>query len=638
MDLLSITLTGFKRFRKSTSLQTNGKLIGILGPNEAGKSSLLEALTYLNDGEELPAQAVSRGGDRDNTEIKAVFYLDEQDRLAAGLLESRRVEISKVAGGTRYFSFIPPAPDRDISHRSDLRRQVMDFLEDPEAAVALANATADIQSAHVLALDVLASVEPDLSKSELSALKGFGEFLRSLWSELETEEAEAVSTGWAQMLALENAPDPTRRAINAVVGRMPRFLLFDDVARDLRSSYTMTELRTEVPVALANLLDIAELKLSDVFAAIDRGDNPAKTTLERRASTMLSAKFAKVWRQSGLAVSLSIQSDVLEVQIVDQGQEHTAFAERSDGLRQFVALYAFATRKMASRPILLIDEAEQRLHYDAQADLVQMLAKQKVAPKVIYTTHSAGCLPEDLGNGVRMVKPTDDGASSSIVSRFWAADAAGFAPLLYGMGATTLAFFPTRKAVMVEGPSDMLLYPTIFREALGVDSLGFQFVPGLSNIEQTMTREALRVEIGLAYLVDGDPGGGSIATGLKRKGVRAQDIFVAKNPSGSAVELEDFIDPTLLVKAANQIIDRYHEGCAPVSTKDLGADQRMAKLEQLFDASTGKTLPKVDLAYELLDMASASQDVRLLDPRRRQTIEDLAKAISERLGEAPQAR
>jgi energy-coupling factor transporter ATP-binding protein EcfA2 len=638
MDLLSITLTGFKRFRKSTSLQTNGKLIAILGPNEAGKSSLLEALTYLNDGEELPVQAISRGGNRDATKIKATYYLDEHDRMAANLSESRRVDISKVADGTRYFGFTPPAPDRDIDHRPDLRRGVVDLLEDSEAAAALSSASADIHTAHILALEALDSNESDLSPAELKALKVFGKFLESLKNALETEKAEVISTRWDEVLALEHAPNPARRAISALMERMPRFLLFDDAARDLRSTYTMSELRSGVPVALANILDIAKLKLSDVFAAIDRGDNPARTTLERRASATLSRKFSKAWRQSGLSVSLSIQSDILEVQIVDQDQEYTAFAERSDGLRQFVALCAFATRKMATKPILLIDEAEQRLHYDAQADLVQMLAKQNVAPKVIYTTHSAGCLPEDLGNGVRMVKPIEDGTASRIVSRFWAADSAGFAPLLYGMGATTLAFFPTRKAVMVEGPSDMLLYPTIFREALGVESLGFQFVPGLSNIEQTMTREAFRVEVGLAYLVDGDDGGGLIATGLKRKGVNAQDIFIAKNPSGSAVELEDFIEPGLLVKATNKIIDRYHEGSTLISRKDLSADQRMADLERLFETSTGRPLPKVDLAYELLDMANASKDIRLLDPRRRQTIVDLAKAIGERLGEAQQDR
>jgi predicted ATP-dependent endonuclease of OLD family len=54
-------------------------------------------------------------------------------------------------------------------------------------------------------------------------------------------------------------------------------------------------------------------------------------------------------------------------------------------------------------PILLLDEIETHLHYDAQADLAQMLAKQEIVAKVIYTTHSMGCLPEDLGTGVRFI-------------------------------------------------------------------------------------------------------------------------------------------------------------------------------------------------------------------------------------------
>ena len=65
--------------------------------------------------------------------------------------------------------------------------------------------------------------------------------------------------------------------------------------------------------------------------------------------------------------------------------------ERSDGLRWFAALVAFANA-LEARPIITVDEIETHLHYDAQADLIDVLAAQEFASKVIYTTHSFECL------------------------------------------------------------------------------------------------------------------------------------------------------------------------------------------------------------------------------------------------------
>ena len=117
-------------------------------------------------------------------------------------------------------------------------------------------------------------------------------------------------------------------------------------------------------------------------------------------------------------MSFSVRDRNLNIVIENEPTEFTNLAERSDGFRQFVALQSFTMKERAEKPILLIDEAETHLHYDAQAALVQMLQKQQVASKVIYSTHSAGCLPEDLGNGVRLVAKTGP-SSSKIINRFW---------------------------------------------------------------------------------------------------------------------------------------------------------------------------------------------------------------------------
>ena len=170
-----------------------------------------------------------------------------------------------------------------------------------------------------------------------------------------------------------------------------------------------------------------------------------------------------------------------------QAEDYIEIDQRSDGLRQFVALRAYVALEEATvKPVLLIDEAETHLHYDAQADLVQVLEEQDDVAKVVYTTHSAGCLPRDLGTGIRAIVPTyreSDGErsqtdDSEVVNRFWT-HGRGFSPILIAMGASVLAFASTRKAVIAEGMSDAMLLPTLIREATGADHLEYQVAPTL---------------------------------------------------------------------------------------------------------------------------------------------------------------
>jgi len=143
--------------------------------------------------------------------------------------------------------------------------------------------------------------------------------------------------------------------------------------------------------------------------------------------------------------------------------------EHSDGLLQFVALRSFVEEeRREGRPIvLLIDEAETHLHYDAQADLVSVFEEQSEALAVIYTTHSAGCLPRDIGVGIRAVAPAyadKDGVRkqtdiSQIISSIWE-QGQDFSPLLLLLGASAFAFSATRFAAITEGPSDAMLLPS----------------------------------------------------------------------------------------------------------------------------------------------------------------------------------
>jgi predicted ATP-dependent endonuclease of OLD family len=242
----------------------------------------------------------------------------------------------------------------------------------------------------------------------------------------------------------------------------------------------------------------------------------------------------------------------------DPPPRFTSIEERSDGLRQFVALTAFADSHPTEKaPILLIDEVETHLHYNAQADLVQILAQQDIASKVIYTTHSIGCLPEDLGTGVRLVESQEPKSfTSRIENAFWSSNRPGFSPLLFGMGANALAFVPLRNAVITEGPSDIILWPRLLREATGRDHLDLQIAPGISKADQpsiiVLDSEAPRT----AYLLDADKAGDRLRNELIGAGISVDRIFSVPREVRSGLVVEDLIDAAVYVQAVNEELRR----------------------------------------------------------------------------------
>lgn len=278
--------------------------------------------------------------------------------------------------------------------------------------------------------------------------------------------------------------------------------------------------------------------MGSLWKTVNNGDEGSRETLIENANQKLQAKFADAWKQSNITVHLKIEGPVLAIRIKQDGNTITQFGERSAGLQMFVALVAFlAAREQAVPPILLIDEAETHLHIDAQADLVNTFMRQQQASKIVYTTHSPACLPPDLGSNIRAVLPDKEhGSRSTIEGSFWHG-AAGFSPLMLAMGAGAAAFSTARYVVLAEGASEMLLLPSLIKAAVGLNDLEYQVTQGLSETPASMYPELDLVGARVAFLVDGDKGGGDLRKALVKAGVPDSQIVQL-----GAVTLENLLD------------------------------------------------------------------------------------------------
>jgi predicted ATP-dependent endonuclease of OLD family len=639
MKLTSVALHGYKRFEQRSSMKVDSKLVAVVGPNESGKTSFLGALMHLNHNNSFNTSGAERETTRNTTVpanqkvIEATYLLESDDREALrdvhGGKEIRWCKISKQAEGGRHWYGFTPHPKRSLQPR--------------QRAVRILSG--------VLSRQVFLNVAEEYDGSNLVA--ELGRLASTLDTDAETISDEARELIGAVAAMLEDAlPDggpkylreltqrlldltehetghPPIQAINIISARKLEFLLFSDEERALRSEYDLNTVWEAPPPALGNLAQLADLDIEALHSAIEANDYPQAESILEQANEQLKQKFYGAWSQSRVAVRLSTDEQVLKVLVREETSGNpprfTSIAERSDGLRQFIALVAFTALKSSEPvPILLLDEVETHLHYDAQADLVQMLAKQELVTKVIYTTHSMGCLPEDLGTGVRFIESKEpESFTSRIENAFWTSDSSGFSPLLFGMGASTLAFVPLRNAVIVEGPSDMILWPTLLREATGRTHLDFQIVPGLSKEHRdgiiVLDREAPRT----AYLLDSDEGGDNLRGKLVRAGVSEDGIFHIPDDEQRGLVIEDIIDAEVYVQAVNE---ELHRSRGPQFPADRLSVAGRPKAIKAWCVENGISEPKkTAVAYRILENGV---DRSVLAEHYHKTLEQLFRNIN----------
>jgi hypothetical protein len=575
-----------------------------VGPNEAGKTTLLQALTQLGTNDPVSPSALSRSRRPSPEEyaVNAEYFLeaadiDELADLDLVKMPVRMTYARRIQGGVPVVG-ISPTPVRSRAPFLAALQTLTDFLNSSTIGTLDEEQDADeseppsLESRVRSAIGFLAVDDPSLDDATL-------EKIMQVASDLSADAFSPIRDAFHAAASWLRLPDVEVETRNRLHVRAPRFLLFDEADRELATSYDIQGgVAATPPASLANLASLARLDLVDLIDAINANDRGKVLTLQGRANKQLAVEFRRAWRQSQITVELDVEGTVIHVHIKQDDDIVTSLDERSAGLRIFVALAAFiATKPTTVSPILLIDEAETHLHYDAQANLVDVLLGQREAAKVIYTTHSPGCLPPDLGTGIRVVQPSSEDRSISVVKNsFWAGESAGFSPLLLAMGAGAAAFTPSRYAVLAEGASEMILMPSLIRAATGLAELPYQIAPGLSESPiasyPDLDLEGARV----AFMVDGDKGGRSLRKKLIASGVPEDYIAML-----GGMTLEDAVDLDNYCKAVHVEAEAANKTQVPRIPSDaFNADPRATTVGNWYGKLSLRAPSKIAVANRLV--------------------------------------
>lgn len=544
MRLVDAHIHGLRRFGGSEphKLRLDANLVCLIGANEAGKSTALDALALAQTGATVAHTDRTRGeATPDDRKIVCLrFRVDPAERALLGDIKSavdpksvNYLIVSKDLEGEPEFD-IEPRLRRDRGPR----RRLLTKLERARKQKNWPGAPGENSQLVATRLDAI----EDAMRSDVGS---FGtrtpDHLRAFADELVEYEAHERLAQHARDVADHEAePHPTDQAADILRSYMPRFMRFTDADRNLAGEYDLSNVALRADQALLNLCQLAGLEVDALVRAVGLGETGTQQDLVNAANANLQERFA-AWKQKpGVTVSIDTADLILRIHVRSGSGASMKITERSDGLRQFVALVALtAQEQQAVAPILLIDEIETHLHYDAQADLVRVLSEQDAASQVVYTTHSAACLPDDLG-AVRVVEGVGDQTASRIRQHFWT-DEPGLGPLLMAMGAASLVFVPLRPAVIAEGGSDLVLLPTLFAEAIGSEDVGFQVAPGASQLRPVQIAGLDLQAVKTAWVLDGDQGGRDRAQQLRGHAVPESRIILLQTETGQALDLEDLV-------------------------------------------------------------------------------------------------
>jgi predicted ATP-dependent endonuclease of OLD family len=159
-----------------------------------------------------------------------------------------------------------------------------------------------------------------------------------------------------------------------------------------------------VSVPLYNCFQLAKIKDIKEEVARIKTDTAERQNLADKLSDVVTEHIKKVWPSHQVNIKFNINNDLIEFLVEDTNVKYKTktTGQRSDGFKQFISFLLTISAEHAnqslSRSILLLDEPETHLHPQAQEFLREELIKiTKSADNniVFFATHSSYMIDRD---------------------------------------------------------------------------------------------------------------------------------------------------------------------------------------------------------------------------------------------------
>ena len=478
----------------------------LVGPNEAGKTAILEALQRLNPPEgiagfnELRDYPRSELNDLDTGRVEASqvtvvegrFELDDDDKVAVSRdrsgLRRLRIHLRRAAEQQEVASTGWRSPEPTYGNvKNDLLR-LSGYADTRWTPPPVAEGEPQDNSSKPSVLlnahtNDLRDVDT-LAGETGGALREWAEGVLHLVEESNTDEMER----YQRVVALLNSVGVADEVLTLLVDRRPIFVYFNNYFR-VRPLIHLSHLadRTEQNVldddqydfgnrALLKLLGFTARELSDLGQVGEPSrDDPAamqayRDQLDRRtyklnaASVRLTREIEAVWKPDddsygeSFRVKILADQQYLKVVVEDDLGVDIELDQRSEGFQwlvSFLVVFFAEAVDQYDNSILLLDEPGLHLHGLKQRDFRETLTKLSVSNQLIYTTHSPFLVGPDELDRVRVVEMSDRETGTKVHSTITASDPAALLPLQEALGYDLAqSLFAEHRNLVLEGLTD----------------------------------------------------------------------------------------------------------------------------------------------------------------------------------------
>ena len=620
----------------------NGKTI-LVGPNEAGKTAILQALQKLNPPEGIDLfnplrdypramydEDIEKGGIDPHkfTVVEGHFSLEGSD---ADELPEAYKNITYVYGrclDNTAWHKLDNAPDQltfsDID--KDLQKILLHFQETATAQGAAENLVTAIQTEFetiVSGLTKASTITTERAKQIQSWLK---KNLKYLDDDNVKENAryEKIEEQLERPLEFDSV-------LTACKKMMPKFILFSNYFR-IKPVLHLRKLAERVEnnslddtqydygnICLLKFLGFTPKELADAgdTSRFNNLNDPKqyeqyKAQLDGRdyklnaATIRLTQAIREVWnptQDSRDASNLRIKvadSQYLKVVVEDELGVEVELDQRSEGFQWMVSFYVvFFAEAMDKHKnaILLLDEPGQSLHALKQAEFRDTLSKLSVKNQTIYTTHSPFLVGADELDKVRVVEMVDRSTGTKVHFSLTATDDGAILPLQEALGYDLAqSMFFHKKNLVLEGLTDMWYLEGLSNLLISAGKTGIDeqiaLIPANCASKVVYFATILHAQnLKIAALLDSDAEGelaakqDTLVNALGNKRIlRTKDAYTG---SVSAPEIEDILRDTLLTIAQDQC------GWDAIATAQA---QEKRPIVDVLESVAGKDFSKYKLA------------------------------------------
>lgn len=523
MKVVRFRIKNYKSIEDSRWCYLDDRITILAGKNEAGKTSILEALENFNFNKNINEEAKPIWDEKVVPEIKIEIELDksakkEIEENIGFKLNETKVCISKKFPNHYTISNLDNI--LNIKKETDkMRKRVENLINSLSKRLQNFPIESELLNNPQDLINILNGYQfqplPNLPPHEIEKAK---------------QNLERLKEATQELIDL----DPNK-FLEALKKYFPNFILFKTFDDILPDSIPINQ--TQNTPIVFDLGKVSGFDFSKIQPTIDiaiRAKQKEKINLEFRED------YKEFWTQDN--AYLYVDSDSNNIYFLfKEGENFFKPKMRSKGKQWHFAFYIRVTARSVEekRNLILIDEPGLFLHAKAQKEILKKLKQISSNCQIIYTTHSPYLIPSNKLYRVRLVVKRGEKKRTVIEKITAKADKETLSPILTAIGEDLSVGIRVDKknSIVVEGYSDYL-WLTAWKKLLNIKE-DLNFIPAVGGGSVVYVGSIL-FGWGLEpiFVLDNDQQGKQSKRKLERK-LSIENKKVLLIPFGKEGEIED---------------------------------------------------------------------------------------------------